>query len=240
MVNQPVYRFELQMLHAVSGKYLFLFIGFAICLSTGCAHPEITTALPKQINPSSNYLIYLHGGIVQDQGPEAVSQYFGPYSYWNILDTFQMHGFNVISEVRPKETEASEYAQKVARQVDTLLQAGVPENHITIVGASLGAYIAIETAHQLKRENLRYILLGLCSEYALRYYQRFKQELCGNFLSIYERTDEKGSCRSLFDDPNCKSGFSEVRVELGNGHGFLYRPYPEWVSVLVDWSKGKN
>lgn len=55
--------------------------------------------LPDNIEPGEHYLFYLHGGIVQQQGVNAVSQYYGAYKYLDILDSLSTRGFNVISEV---------------------------------------------------------------------------------------------------------------------------------------------
>ena len=66
-----------------------------------------------------------------------------------------------------------------------------------------------------------------------------KNKLWGNFLSIYESSDEKGSCKSLFNPKHRKSKFKEVKLNMGNGHGFLYKPYDEWVIPLVNWANNK-
>jgi len=83
------------------------------------------------------YLFYLHGRIVEDQGPNAIDTIrgFGAYQYENILDTFRKKNFIVISEARKKNTDVQEYANKMVRQVDSLLQAGVVAGNITVVGA---------------------------------------------------------------------------------------------------------
>jgi hypothetical protein len=35
---------------------------------------------------------------------------------------------------------------------------------------------------------------------------------------------------------NCDAGFEEIVLEMGNGHGFLYKPYEDWVGPLVKWA----
>lgn len=213
-------------------KYLkFLFLGFALA---SCS-PKITPNLPGKIDPDLQYLFYLHGGVVQAQGLPAVSTYYGKYEYLDILKTFRSKGFYVISEVRPKDTEEATYAEKVSHQIDSLLAANVHPGNITIVGASQGAYIAVELANIRKQEDLKYALLGLCSEYAVELYQKYKERLCGNFLSIYEASDSKSSCRSILENPECKMGFEEIRLETGIDHAFLFKPYDDWVEPLVKW-----
>ena len=183
------------------------------------------------------YFFYLHGGIVQEQGRSAVSDQFGPYRYQDIVDTLRTLGYKVISEVRPKGTVEIEYSVKVAGQVDSLLKIGIRPENIIIAGASQGAYIAIEVAWKVKNPKIRYVIMALCWEYSLEYFSKYKTGFCGNFLSIYERSDRKGSCNELLKNNVCMSGYKEIVLAMGNGHGFIFRPYPEWILPIVEWSK---
>ncbi len=194
----------------------------------------VWTSLPPT-DTSKTYVFYLHGGIVQEQGAEAVSKEFGPYLYQAITDSLAAAGFVVISEVRPPGTIEKEYALKIKRQVDSLLSAGIQISNIAIVGASQGAWIALEAALLLKQPQLKFALLGICNEYNLDYFSKLRQGLCGNFFSIYETSDSKQSCLSLFMDVRCRTGFKELALDIGKGHGFLYRPYNDWVKPLVKW-----
>lgn len=191
----------------------------------------------QERNNETTYLFYLHGGVVQQQGANAVSEYYGPYKYLDLLDTLRSYGFEVISEVRPKGVTEEAYARKVSGQIDSLLALGVKKKNMVVAGASLGAYITMDLALMRKDPDLNFALLGLCSDYVLEYYQDRKDSLCGNFLSIYEKTDEKGPCLPLFSAADCPQQFKEIGLQMGNGHGFLYRPYPEWVRPLVEWIK---
>lgn len=196
---------------------------------------RVTTGVPAFVDPNTVYLFYLHGGVVQDQGADAVSQYYGAYKYHDILDTLSGRGMHVISEVRPKDTDERIYAAKIARQVDTLLNLGVTPENIVIAGASLGAYIAVEAAYRLQNPNINVALLGLCTDYSLDYFQSYRDKLCGRWLSISEQSDPKGPCTRLLDNPDCKSGYRELELETGYDHGFLFRPYRAWVDPLVQW-----
>ena len=178
----------------------------------------LLTLVPTQLT------IHEHGGIVQAQGEDAVSDLFGPYKYRDILNTLKQKGFWVISEVRPKESTELEYAQKVSDQIDTLLAEGISKENILVIGASLGAYITVELANIRKDSELRYVLIGLCSDYALELFSNYKDALCGDFLSIYELSDQKTSCMPMLDDDNCKTGVKEISTNMGIGHGFLYKP----------------
>jgi anti-sigma factor RsiW len=86
----------------------------------------------------TRFLFYLHGQIVEDQGPNAVSPKYGHYQYAAILAALSAGGYTVISEVRPQGTDVLTYARRLVVQVDSLKVAGVPSRHITIVGASKG------------------------------------------------------------------------------------------------------
>ena len=59
------------------------------------------------------------------------------------------YGLVVISDQRPKNADTVEYANQITQQVETLLNAGVPANNITVVGASKGGAIAIYVSHFL-------------------------------------------------------------------------------------------
>ena len=93
-----------------------LLIGIVLVLG---ATPAVTQA------PAAPVVIYLHGRIVEEQGPGAVSPEFGAYGYQAILDSLRAGGFQVLADLRPKGTDVTEDANRVARQVDSLLKAGV-------------------------------------------------------------------------------------------------------------------
>lgn len=198
---------------------------------------NITAVIPQNADATQTYLFYLHGGVVQQQGVHAVSSYYGEYDYLGILDTLSSAGFQVISEARPRDTDEIAYAQKVALQVDSLLQQGVAPGKVVIVGASQGAYITLEAAYRIKRNKLNYVILGLCSDYALEYFSDYGKELHGNYLSIYESSDSKGSCESIFKDIPAETNYREIELNMGIDHAFLYKPYDEWVQPLVKWIK---
>ena len=189
------------------------------------------------IAKSGKYLFYLHGAIVQEMGINAVSEDFGKYEYLEIVETFSKKGFKVISEARPKGTDVVNYSEKVSAQVDTLLRNGVKPQNIIVVGASQGAYIAIEVSHIVKNPKIKYAILALCNDYNVNFYAKYKEELCGNFLSIYEDSDQKKSCDRLLNIPNCKIGYKEIKLTMGNGHGFIFKPYKEWINPLIQWAK---
>lgn len=199
-------------------------IAIALLLTINISYAQSTA--PK-------YVFYLHGAIVQQQGENAVSSTYGKYMYRAIVDSLKKNGFTVISEVRPKDATFDGYSGKVAVQLDSLLQTGVRPQNITVLGASVGAAMALEVAMSTGNRQVNYALMGVCSDSSPRKYQQKK--ICGNFFSVYETSDGPGSCKELLFNRSCVSGFKEVKLNMGNGHGFLYQPYKEWLHPLVQW-----
>ncbi len=209
---------------------LFLAICTGMTLIFGCARK----AEYKQDN-QEKFMFYLHGGVVQEQGINAVSPQYGKYEYTAIVDTLQRQGFKVISEIRRKGTEEMAYAEKIKNQIDSLMSIGVSPGNIVVVGASAGAYIAMESAMILENPDIKFVLLGLCGEYAVNYFSSYKDRIAGDFLSIYESSDSKGSCASIFSEPSSKVRFHEIKLDMGINHSFLFGPHDEWVQPLVEW-----
>jgi hypothetical protein len=212
-------------------------------LPTSTQAGAIYAALPEQIDPSARYLIYVHGKIIEDQGLPAISPIFGEYRYQDILEAFQQAGFQVISEIRQKGTDATSYAEHLASQVKQLLQAGVPADRITIVGASQGAGIVIYASHLLGEPELNYVLLAICNPDEVRQMIRDQISLSGNVLSIYDQGDEyAGSCADLFSYSAGKglANSDEIQLSMELGHGLLYQPYPEWTEPVIHWALGQT
>ncbi|MCR9254309.1 MAG: hypothetical protein NXI20_28105 [bacterium] len=218
------------------GIFLFVLTMLQVVSYKNSEAQVLRNNIPTNADSTDRFLFYLHGGIIQDMGINAKSPRYGTYEYTTILDSLVARGFVVISERRMPGTIEAEYAGKMSLQIDSLLEQGVPKKNIFVVGASLGAYVAIELAKIRKDEFLNYALLGLCSDYAIDLYKPDKNQLCGNFLSIYEASDKKKSCYPLLEVTYCKQGYKEVRLNMGNGHGFLYKPYTEWLEPIAKWA----
>jgi hypothetical protein len=194
---------------------------------------------PDSFDPSRQYLFYLHGKIIEDQGIPAISPDYGEYQYQEILETLSGYGFVVISEQRPKNADGMEYASKISEQVTTLLEAGVPPKDITVVGASKGAGIAIFASHLLENEEVNFVIMGICHPDIVASLKQGDVYLFGNVLSIYDSSDVyAGSCQELFEFSEGKGLYKadEIVLEIGSGHGILYKPLDEWIKPIVDWS----
>jgi pimeloyl-ACP methyl ester carboxylesterase len=187
------------------------------------------------------HLIYLHGRIVQEQQikrprhPE-----FGYYELEKILDTFRSRGFVVSGEIRPKSASVSDSADRVVQQVRKLLESGVPARDVTVVGASMGAEIALLASARLQNPDVRFGVLGAClSETAKTLLAEEGKAPSGHLLAIREASDEfTKTCTPWSDDTRFGASLiaSEIVLHTGLRHGFLYRPLPEWVTPVIAWA----
>jgi hypothetical protein len=190
------------------------------------------------------HLIYLHGRIVQDQ-QSARPQHprFGYYEMEAILGAFRKRGLAVTGEIRPKSASVAESADRVVEQVRHLLDSGVPASHVTVVGASMGAAIALEAAARLQQPGLRFAVLGACLSGSVRdILAREARGPSGHVLSVREASDELTEpCPSWKNDPGRLPSLeaSEIVLHTGLAHGFLYRPLPEWVDPVAEWASAK-
>jgi hypothetical protein len=183
------------------------------------------------------YVFYLHGKIIENQGPHAVDSVngFGAYRYFDILDSLKKRRFTVLSEVRPRNTDSEVYALKVKNQIDSLLKLGVAPKNITVIGASKGAGIAMFVSYFAKNPDLNFVFMAGCSDNLLSVYP--KLEFYGNILSIYEKSDTfAGSCAKFKTRSAHIRNYKEIEINTGLRHGFLYRPIPEWLDPAALWA----
>jgi hypothetical protein len=236
-------------------RYTFLFAAVAAALAiAGCAAPAQVTAsgdptpaptipptpegqifpsFPDRIDPQQRYAIYLHGRIIEEEGTRPVSPVYGVYEYDEILNTLANAGLQVIAEARPSGTDAEQYAIRVADQVTTLMDAGVPAEHITVIGFSKGGAIAIFTSALLETTRVNFVLLAICGEWTSGLTD---VALSGRVLSIYETSDELGgSCRSLAEASTGIASFEEIVLSTGRQHGAFYAADPAWLEPVTEW-----
>jgi len=191
---------------------------------------------PDSIDPSQRYMFYLHGKIIEDQGLPAISPEYGEYEYEAILETLHKHGFVVISEQRSKDTDSFVYAKRVRKQVQALIDVGVPAGNITVVGASKGAAITVLVSHLLENDEVSFVLLGACHPDTVDEFMKDQVRLVGNVLSIYDSVDKwAGSCQEFFSFSKLAKS-DEIILEIGTGHGILYQPLDEWILPAVEWA----
>ena len=196
----------------------------------------VLSSVPAAADPDARYLIYLHGRIIEEAGTRPTHPRFGVYEYEEILSTFAEQGFVGISEARPSGTEVAVYAEKVADQVRSLIDAGVPAENVTVVGFSKGGVIAILTSSVLADDRVNFVFIAACGPWI-----ESIPELAphGRLLALREASDEMiGSCEGLLARAEGEGERREMVVEIGGGHGAFYRPRAEWVDPVVAWAKG--
>ena len=188
------------------------------------------------------HLIYLHGRIVQEQqSARPRHPEYGTYELEQILDAFRGRGFVVSGEMRAKTASVSESADRVVEQVRRLLASGVSADHITVVGASMGASIAFQAATRLRNPDLRFAVLGACLSKNVRALLAVGGKgPSGHLLAIREASDELSDpCPPWKPEPGGAPSLDAREIVLSTGlrHGFLYRPLPQWVDPVVEWAR---
>lgn len=183
---------------------------------------------------SQQIIFYLPGKIVENQGAKAFDTMngYGAYLYDVILDSLKKRGATVLSDVRSKDTDVKTYALKIKKEIDSLLKTGIKPEAITVIGASKGASIAMYVSTFLKNKRVNFVFMAAC------YQGSIDTELnCyGNILSIYEASDQAGSCNAVILSSKGLSHFKELKLNTGLKHGFLYKPLSEWIEPCLQWS----
>lgn len=194
--------------------------------------------VPETIDKKADYLFYLHGRIIEEQGIRPTSPKYGVYEYEKILEALKNEGFIVISEARPKRTAVNQYALKIISQVQKLLQSGVPAANITVVGASKGAIIAMRVSSVLRHKDINFVFMAGCND---NIFHRMDTDFHGYILSLYDHKDEiAGTCSKFKEKSPNISEYKELVVKVGTGHGILYQPLKEWIKPVTEWARHRR
>ncbi|MEM7049540.1 MAG: hypothetical protein AAF604_07775 [Acidobacteriota bacterium] len=206
-------------------------IALGSCLAIACPSP---TTHQSGADPPGHYLIYLHGRIVQEQGPRAISERFGPYQFEAIVVALRRAGAEVVAPLRSPGSNLHQSAAEVTERVGALMAQGIAADRITLVGASQGSVIAMLASQELALDQLGLVLMGACNGWVTG---ELQPDLHGRVLSLYEPGDRHGgSCRELVEQSSGVTAFEEIRLDTRLDHGFLYRPLEEWVDPATDWA----
>ena len=195
----------------------------------------ILILLHVSASASAATVIYLHGKIIEDKGDNAVHPEYGTYQYGRIIAELKAAGHHVISEVRPANTNRTEYAKTIVHSIETLLSEGTPPNDIVVMGFSKGAQIAILVSQALANPEVRFVLQAVCGSWVAHYNQL---QIYGNVLSMYETSDLAGSCNALFQKSPALA--CEIAISTGLRHGAFYKPIDEWLIPLRQWINHPN
>lgn len=188
--------------------------------------------------PALRYIFFLHNRFLEEHKLADEHPEYGRAEYLEIIRAFEREGFLVISEIRPGNINAREYASKVKGQIDSLVGAGVKPQHITVVGTSKGGYIAQYVSTLAQNPQLNFVFIGSFQESDI---ERIPEiNFCGNILNIYEKTDPYGvsAIRRKKTSKLKINHFREIVLNTGLKHGFLFRPMPEWIQPAVHWASG--
>jgi pimeloyl-ACP methyl ester carboxylesterase len=109
---------------------------------------------------------------------------------------------------------------------------------VGVVGASMGAGIALLASARLQEPGVRFAVLGAClSPNARRLVTEEGKGPCGRVLSIREKSDDFTEPCPAWEDAQSPPSLvvREMVLETGLAHGFLYRPLPQWLDPVVEW-----
>jgi hypothetical protein len=120
--------------------YRMLWLALSVLVPINSGAVEIYDRFPDNIRASERYVIYSHGMIVEGDDPKPISPKYGQYDFPAIKQSlFSEGGFNLIAYQRPKNSDDT-YVDTLKLWVRRLLDAGVKQHRITLVGFSRGAH----------------------------------------------------------------------------------------------------
>lgn len=195
---------------------------------------QMSPSFPDDIDPSANYLFFLHNYYVEVNGPD------GDCKYEDLLQAFVDEDFFVVSEIRSGKIVPCTYASKTAAQVNALLAAGVPPQNITVAGHSKGGVIALCVASQLQNEGINYVIMAGCEIEGIKKYNMYPDfsNLKGRVLSVYADSDTvAGSCGQAFSMSVGGLTDTEMKISSDQGHRLFFAPSSVWLTPVSGWLK---
>lgn len=205
-------------------KFSFIIWGAFFALLIGCA---------SNTQNNKKYIYYLHGRIIEIQGKNAVSEEYGKYEFDSIVLALSGEDNNVIAEVRTENVDYIDYANKVSKEIDSLVRMGVKPRNITIIGASKGAIIASHISDR-NINPINYVLLAGNNEYQEK---NNAWKFHGQVLCFYDQSDTiaGGNYDYWKNKQNYTNKFEQIELKTNLGHGFLYKPMKEWIEPTLKW-----
>ncbi len=193
---------------------------------------QISYGMPSKIDPSAKYFFFLHNYYVEKKGPE------GDCKYNDILKTFADRGFIVVSEVRTGKIVPCTYAEKVVKQLRTLLDSGVPPQNITVGGHSKGGVISLCVASKLENPKINFVVMAGCEIATVKKFQMYPdfKNLKGRILSIYASSDSiANSCEAAFSKASEELHDTEIKLNSDAGHKLFFTPKEIWLDPVIGW-----
>lgn len=212
-------------------------IGISLLLTTYSVNAaNIFTEFPEKIDSKQSYVFYSHGLVLEgniDKPYNLNKPVWGIYDFPAVKESLSDGSYNLIAYHREKNTDPYSYAKKLAHDVNQLIQAGVPEQHIALVGFSRGGEITMLASNELKNKNLNFVIRAGCDGIV----KNNNIQLYGNIFSIFETSDEVGSCEFMKKRSPEVTGYQEISISTGQQHGVFFRPNKAWVSPVKQWLK---
>ena len=206
-----------------------------VCAPLHAQAVQLYEQFPSEIHAGQRYVIFSHGFIAEGDDPKPISPKFGLYDFPALKQAlFQGGGFNLIAVQRKKDQPFETHVSQLESWVHQLRAAGVAPSRITIVGFSRGAQITGVASGHLVAEGINTALLAICSDSDFVDDSGTPLALGGNFLSIYETSDQYGSCAKVAKRSQLRS-FKEVAISTGKAHGAFFEPRADWIQPLRAW-----
>jgi len=215
-------------------KFQKLFFSFSLTVLLSF----IAFSQEKTPNEDQRYIFFFHNKFIEENDLNVAHPEYGKAEYNEILASFRKDNFIVFSEIRKKNTNAYDYAEKIVKQIKKLLKKGVSPNKITVIGTSKGGYIAQYVSTLLANPDVNFVFIGCFRDVDIEEIPDIN--FCGNILTIYEKSDIYGvSAIKRKETSKLKvNQFKEIELNTNLKHGFLYKALDEWIVPAKKWANG--
>ena len=205
-------------------RSLYLILGIFFSLLISCN---------TSIQSKKKYIYYLHGRIIEIQGKDAISEQYGKYEFDSIVTALSDKDHIVIAKVRTENVDYIDYANKISKEIDSLVKIGIEPVNITIIGASKGAIIASHISDR-NLNPINYVLLAGNNVYQEK---NNHWKFHGQVLCFYDLSDTiaGGNYDYWKNRENFTNKFEQIELKTHLGHGFLYKPLKEWIEPTRKW-----
>ena len=215
-------------------KFQKLFFSFSLTVLLSF----IAFGQEKIPNEDQRYIFFFHNKFIEENDLNVAHPEYGKAEYNEILASFRKDNFIVFSEIRKKNTNAYDYAERIVKQIKKLLKKGVSPNKITVIGTSKGGYIAQYVSTLLANPDVNFVFIGCFRDVDIEEIPDIN--FCGNILTIYEKSDIYGvSAIKRKETSKLKvNQFKEIELNTNLKHGFLYKALDEWIVPAKKWANG--
>lgn len=197
---------------------------------------ELYEEFPSEIKANEKYVFYSHGFIVEGNNPTPINPRWGKYEFPQIKAALADESYNLVAYHRAKGTDPREFAKKLIKDINILVNRGVLYENITFIGFSRGGAITALVSHYAKSKKLNIIILAGCGNFMRN---NPEVDLYGHIYSIYETSDGVGSCQYVIDRSKQVTSFTEIAISTGKEHGAFYTPIDEWLLPVKNWLKAQ-